>query len=324
MSKARVTVIMLHRDRFSLAEQAIAALYSQTEMPFELIYVDAGSPAEVQATLAAQANRYGFELIQRSEPLSPNQARNLALARVRTPLVVFLDNDCLVERGWLEALVACADETKAWMVGPLYLEDGLLGKRIHMAGGEAHFVEQQGRRHFQEVHYLFGQSLAAVGNHLRRQVTEMVEFHCMLLPMSALEALGPLDERYWSCRDAIDLCLRVRDAGQQVVIEPTARVTFLRPPPIAPIDRDFFWMRWSDAWNRASLDHFRDQWQLSADDPSYADHLKWLTEQRQLVLDPTLRMVAPLGRGFSRALTKYVLAPGELRRNRRAFKLAAV
>src|SRR5207249_8335576 len=64
----------------------------------------------------------GFCLKKKTERhLVPNEARNIGLRRVRTRYVVFIDNDAVPAPGWLERMVECAEETGAWVVGPLYL-----------------------------------------------------------------------------------------------------------------------------------------------------------------------------------------------------------
>jgi len=74
----------------------------------------------VKHYLEVQAKQKGFHLIRTEHFLSPNQARN-SVAQVDTKYVVFVDNDLLVQRaGW--KISQCADETGAWVVGPLYFE----------------------------------------------------------------------------------------------------------------------------------------------------------------------------------------------------------
>src|SRR4030095_61230 len=83
--------------------------------------------------------------LRTAHPLSPVEARALALPHVDTEYVCFIDNDVLVTPGWLDRLVRCADETEAWAVGPLYCNENPALGRIHMAGGQAHVVEEDGR-----------------------------------------------------------------------------------------------------------------------------------------------------------------------------------
>ena len=72
-----VTLIVVPRERFGVALRSLESIYANTQFPFRLIYVDAGSPAAVARALAAQAKARGFELLRVDSLLAPNEARNL-------------------------------------------------------------------------------------------------------------------------------------------------------------------------------------------------------------------------------------------------------
>ncbi|MEO8431347.1 MAG: glycosyltransferase [Acidobacteriota bacterium] len=279
-----VTVIVVPRERFSVARRALETLYRETEVPFRLIYVDAGSPPDLAAHLERESRRLGFDLVRREAFLSPNEARNLGLSRATGRYVVFADNDLLVSRGWLSALVSCAEETGADLVGPLYGIGEPEKGRVHMAGGTARIEEKNGSRTLREEHRFAGRLLREVETGLRREETELVEFHCMLARLETLRTLGPLDEEILSTGEHVDLCLAVRKQGGGVWIEPAARVTYIPPPPLLPMDRAYFRLRWSERWTRRSFDRFRVKWQLSPGDPYFPEHLRWLRSHRRLPL----------------------------------------
>ena len=134
-----VTVVVIPRERFSTSERSLTNLFAHTAQPFRLIYVSAGAPSAVQRYLEAASQEMQFRLITTGY-LSPNRARNVALREVTTEYVVFIDNDALVTPGWLDGLVRCAEETRAAIVGPLYLIGEIEHKQIHMAGGTLHFM----------------------------------------------------------------------------------------------------------------------------------------------------------------------------------------
>ena len=210
MDSQLVTVVVVPRERFSFTQRSLEHLLAHTEQPFELIYVDGGSPPGVREYLEQQASLRDFRLIRTDHYLVPNAARNLALAQVRTKYVVFLDNDALVSPGWLSKLVDCAESTGAWVVGPVYCEREPIATRIHMAGGMAEIVSEHGRRVFRESYCFAGQSLAKIAPSLRREPVQMIEFHCVLVRRDAFDRLGPLDEQLMSAAEHTDLCLLTR------------------------------------------------------------------------------------------------------------------
>ena len=248
--------------------------------------------------------------------------RNLAAAQVRTKYVAYIDNDALVASDWLTPLVDCAESTGAWGVGPIYCEGEPIATRIHMAGGIAEFVVENGRREFREEHCHYGKLLSEIQPTLSRQPIEQIEFHCALVRMDAFELLGPLDEQLWSACEHTDLCLLARKAGGEIYLEPSSVVTYLPPPPLKSTDLAYFRLRWSEAWNNASLERFRDKWDLAADDPSLLSIAKWLPKHRRLPLEPMRRAMKLLGRRPARWMEKRLLAPIEGVINRVRFPAA--
>lgn len=80
-----------------------------------VLVVDDGSrdPAAVAAVVRA----HGAELVARPVNGGPAAARNTGLALVTTPLVAFVDSDCVLPDGWLDGLLPALTEGTA-VVGP--------------------------------------------------------------------------------------------------------------------------------------------------------------------------------------------------------------
>src|SRR5215470_5160845 len=97
MSAPLATIVVVPRERFSVAGRALAAIYANTSDPFHLVYVDAGSPARIHRHLASEAHARGFTLLHFEHYLTPNEARNLGRRHARTRYIVFIDNDAVPE-----------------------------------------------------------------------------------------------------------------------------------------------------------------------------------------------------------------------------------
>jgi hypothetical protein len=89
-----------------------------------------------------------------------------------------------------------------------------------------------------------------------------------------------------STPEHIDLCLAVREAGGTVYFEPSSIVTYVTPPPFAWTDLPYFFLRWSDAWTEASLEHFRNKWNLTEDDSYIERNYRWTKNHRRLAFKP--------------------------------------
>ncbi|MEO5702282.1 MAG: glycosyltransferase, partial [Gammaproteobacteria bacterium] len=143
-----VTIVVTQRERFSYTATSLESIYKNTALPFKLIYLDGASPPHIKHYLATQAVEKGFTLIRAEHFIPSSKARNLGQAQVKTKYAVFIDNDVSVTPGWLEALVKCAEETEAWVVGPLCIEGKAEDQIIHTVGEEAHFKINNGQRTF--------------------------------------------------------------------------------------------------------------------------------------------------------------------------------
>jgi GT2 family glycosyltransferase len=320
MLRPKSTIAFVPREVFSTTERALATLYERTKTPFDLVCVDGGSPLQIQSYLERSAHERGFTLLRTEQYLTPNQARNLALQYVDTPYVVFVDNDAIVSENWLAPLERCADETGAWVVGPLYFEHEPEQHRLHMAGGLCRVQEDElGRRYYLERHHHAHRVYREIGGQLERHETELIEFHTVLVAMAAFERLGPLDERLLGHCEHGDLCLSVRQAGQRVFLEPRSRITYIPPQRLEKADREFFFLRWSEAWATASMRRMVEKWNLCPDHPEVKASLEWIREHRRYGSTTLARLRKLVGRKLTSSLQKRLLNRLEEASNRAQF-----
>ena len=84
----------------------------------------------------------------------------------------------------------------------------------------------------------------------------------MLVRREVFDTLGLLDEGLLSTQEHIDLCLTVRERGGTIYLEPDSYLTYVPGPPFTANDLPFYFLRWSDEWNRASMQRFNKKWRL--------------------------------------------------------------
>jgi hypothetical protein len=100
--------------------------------------------------------------------------------------------------------------------------------------------------------------------------TQCCEFHCVLVRRDVFDRIGYLDEEMLATKEHVDFCMGVLAAGGRVLLEPRAVVTYLFPcraRPMTPEDTPFFMVRWSDEWQRRSIDRLAEKWGLDPDQP---------------------------------------------------------
>ncbi|HEX8204552.1 MAG TPA: glycosyltransferase [Solirubrobacteraceae bacterium] len=175
-----VTVVIPTRDRPAGLAAALAALRAQTLAAdrFEVIVVDDGSapPAGVPDPV---------RLLRHGASRGPAAARNTGWRAARAPLVAFTDDDCTPAPGWVEGLLAAAEEGT------------VVQGRVEPRAGE----EAGPRTH-----------TVAAGGPNRLFVTANVAY-----PRALLEALGGFDEWFRrACGEDIELGARAVASGARV------------------------------------------------------------------------------------------------------------
>lgn len=283
MTFPKVTLVVVPRERFSYTQKSLESIYENTSYPFDLIYVDGGSPRKTAEYLKAASQKYGFKLIRTNHYLSPNQARNIGIRQVETDYIVFLDNDVLVfQPEWLETLVSCGDRTGASIIVPMTLE-GEACDTIHQVGGEIILKElEDGRRWLVERRPYMHRPLKQFQQSLLPGPTELGEFHCIFARCDLFQEIGLLDEKLLSMAEETDFCLSAIQAGRQVYLEPNSIVSYVPPYHMAWSDLPFFFMRWSDAWCQTSVDHMREKYHLSPDSPVLKHYQVFVYDHRLL------------------------------------------
>jgi mycofactocin system glycosyltransferase len=97
--KPDVTVVIPVRDRHAELARCLAGL---ADAP-RVIVVDDGS--RDQAAISSVAAAAGASVLRRPVNGGPAAARNTGLAAADTPLVAFLDSDCVPAPGWMDVLL---------------------------------------------------------------------------------------------------------------------------------------------------------------------------------------------------------------------------
>jgi GT2 family glycosyltransferase len=211
LGEPKVSIIIPTRNGRHLLGRCIESVIARTVYSnYELVVVDNQSddPATLEylATLPGQVLRY---------PHAFNYARqvNLAAAAVECDVLVFLNNDTEVLTGdWLDRLIEQAMRPEVGAVGPrLVLPDGDVQHEGIIIGcwrGHANSIE-------------WG-NWWRMGDLLRD--VSAVTGACMATRPGVYWRVGGYDERLRVAYNDVDFCLRLHQAGYQVVYEPDARL----------------------------------------------------------------------------------------------------
>jgi GT2 family glycosyltransferase len=285
-SAVRATIVMTARERHGLTERAIDSILRNTACPYRLVYADGSTPDALRERLQARAADGSFEVVRVDPDLWPTHVRRKLVATVDSDYVVFVDNDVIVEPGWLEALIACADETGAGAVGPLYLiGGGDAPTRVHMAGGTLEWIDTPTGRVLRELHVDAGSDPGKLADATVRAPCGYVEYHCVLVRTAAARDGAPFDPEIFCVHEHIDLALTLAQRGYATWSEPRARVTYLATEPWALGELAFRRRRWSLETGNASIAAFCRKWGVADDERSFGGVRAFLREHVRL-LDP--------------------------------------
>lgn len=259
---SKITVAVVPRDRFSKTGLTIRRLIEGTPKPYRLVVVDAGSPKRYQREIdQAVAGHPDVEILRTGEQLDSNACKNWVVRETTDgEFLAFVENDNEVEPGWLELLVRACDEEGADVARPMIFERKLFRTYAHFDRrfGSIETIEEPTGKTYR-IHPRTQE--VSKDAKAKRQLTTVLEVHCLLFRRSVFDKIGPFDERI-TTRQEVDLALQLYDAAVPIVFEPAARITYHRPPPVYRDERDYFLTRWNLESGIRSHEIIQEKWPL--------------------------------------------------------------
>ena len=204
-TETRCSIVIPVYNRASLTRQCLDALFGEGRpaVKFEVVVVDDGSTDTTRTMLDAFDE---VRVLRHDRSLGFAHAVNAGAAGSSAEFLVFLNNDTIPEPGWLDALVAYADEhPRAAAVGSrlLYPNDTVQHAGIVI-------TQEHIPRHIY---------LGFPGDHpavLKSRRFRAVTGACALFRREPFEAAGGFDVGFTNGYEDIDLCLRFGEAGYEV------------------------------------------------------------------------------------------------------------
>jgi GT2 family glycosyltransferase len=210
MSNARVTAIIVSYNSVDTVDASLSsARQAHDAGVLECFVVDNASSDGTPAFIAA-AHPW-VTLVESGENLGYGRGCNLALRRVSTPYVLFMNADAIIDTGDILTMLRFLEEhPKAGMAAPALIEpDGSL----------------QGTRALPTPLHILAQAAGANGGRPDQRPIHPggppfeAEWLCgavLLADRLLLEELGGFDPRFFLYFEETDLCRRVRAHGRQL------------------------------------------------------------------------------------------------------------
>jgi GT2 family glycosyltransferase len=209
----RASVIVLTRDNLAFNRMCLASVLENTEYPnYELIVVDNGSTdgtGEELTRLTGTIPHLKVILNHNNAGFGPGN--NQGLAAATGDILLLLNNDTVVPRGWLSRLARYLDDPALALIGPA----------TNRTCNEAQI----------NIPYqTYGEYLAVARTQAERFAGErypirMPMMFCTAMTRATFERLGPLDERFEvGLFEDEDYALRAKAAGLTVAWTPEVYV----------------------------------------------------------------------------------------------------
>jgi len=187
-----VSVIIITYNRCRELERCLNSLMTQENSNFEIIVVDGGS-TDCTIDLIKQ---YRIKFVRESKRSGISAARNLGISNSKGDIVVFLDDDAIAEKDWLESLVKpFEDERIAGVSGKVIpITNTLFNREFAPDYDQGPYII--------ETKYFVGCNMA--------------------FRKSALIVAGHFDKKIKYGHDENELCSRLLNAGYRLVYTPYA------------------------------------------------------------------------------------------------------
>lgn len=204
MSK-KVSIVIIAHNRIDMTKDCLTSIRAATKK-YELIFVDNGSTDGTQEWV--KLNFPEAKLILNEKNLGVPKARNQGIKESTGDLIVMMDNDCVVNMGWLEDLV------------------GPIRKGASVTGIEAWFVSHDNMP--------TGKALSQTSNF------GYLGGACCMFKREVFEEVGLLDEGFSPAYyEDVDICMRAKKIGHALVHVPSPKIKHREHATLIGSQKDF-------------------------------------------------------------------------------------
>jgi GT2 family glycosyltransferase len=239
-----VGVVIPTRDRHDLLDAAVRSIRERsTYRNVEITIVD---NASTDPDTLAYLERHDGPVLRYTAPFNYARMMNLAVAETHADLVLFVNNDVEVfQPNWIEAMLEHAQRPSIGAVGArLWYPEGIPQHQGIFIGGS-------GRAHNADFVRTF---TSGDDRHQIMQRGRMVANFaavtgaCLMARPSVLTEVGGFEERLHVAFNDVDLCLKIRARGYDIVCTPFATLVHYESATrgsLHPMENDdWFGTRW--------------------------------------------------------------------------------
>ncbi len=287
----RVTVALLAWNNWHDTQECLDSLLA-CQGAFDILVVDNGSTDGTPER--ARAAYPEVSVLELGENLGVAGGYNRGMAHAfaqGADAVLVLNNDTMADPALIEALAqTLQSRPDAGVILPkIYLSDeqAKYSNRLWFAGAY--------HRPFPPAHKMRGTNKEDGPQYSEEREIPFAPSCCMLISRETFEKVGGFDERYHFFYDDWDFCVRVREAGLQIVYQPAAKLWHKVAQSTMRTAKPLGWWR---VYGQSAVRYYRDHstplvlWL----------HLLWITFRESV--KGNLRYILPFWQGAWSLLAK--------------------
>lgn len=201
----KVTIIVLNYNGQKFLEGCFSSLEKLDYPDFDVIMVDDNSTDESVSFVTRSFPK--VKIIRNKKNLGAPISFNKAVKEAGTDLIAKADNDIIVDKNWLKAMVLVLNQdSKIGVVG---------SKILHYGSDEIQDIGSNIDRFGYQTNYYTLEGLPKDGS--KNKDVFYVSGCSMLFRKRLFEKVGGLDEKYFLYKDDLDLCWRMKLLGYKIV-----------------------------------------------------------------------------------------------------------
>jgi GT2 family glycosyltransferase len=215
--RPEVSIVIVAYGGWPLLRACLTSIRDHTDPVYEVVIVDNASPDETAERLRSDV--VGATLIIKHENIGFGPGSNEGASAARAPRLCFLNDDALVQPGWLPPLFEALDmDEEVGAVVPLLLnEDGSVQEAGSVVDSEGWALALGGGQSPQHPEYRFGRDV------------DFGSAACLLISKETFARVGGFDPAYGvGYYEDIDLCFKLAELGLRTRFEPRSRAVHMQ------------------------------------------------------------------------------------------------
>ena len=224
MSPPEVTIVIVAHSELDELRGCLTSIRDHAGVPVQIVLIDNASTDGTVGWI--RENEPSVEIVELPENIGV-AARQQGLARARAELTMFLDSDAELTEGALPTMVAAFERNPGWgLIGPRLI-DGEGNLQLSCRRFPPRLLPLVRRPPLSWVlddSALVRRHLMADADHSRSRPVLYVLGACQLFRSALARRAGPFPDGIFLGPDDIEWCIRIRDAGGDVIYLPEATV----------------------------------------------------------------------------------------------------